>query len=150
MKYLKNFYFLTKMTALSIVLLIKILFTLIFWCIPLLFFPASLFVSIGIPEPQPVLFIRLLGAAYVALALGYIFGFKALRQNQNMQSNDVQNVVWVGIVSNGLASIILCVFGASGIWSEWSNLAQFYMWGSAITTGLITLGLFITGLVRQY
>ncbi|MGB5636448.1 MAG: hypothetical protein WBM44_29350 [Waterburya sp.] len=128
------------MTALSIVLLIKILFTLTFWCIPLLFFPASLFIRLGIPEPQPILFIRLLGAAYVALTVGYILGFLALHQGKN-----IQGVVWVGIVSNGLASIILSIYGASGLWSEWSSLAQFYMWGSAITTGLITFGLLITG-----
>lgn len=129
------------MMALSTVLLIKILFTLTFWCIPLLFFPASLFVYLGIPEPQPMLFIRLLGAAYMALTLGYFLGFNALHQNEN-----IQNIVWVGIASNGLASILLFVYGASGIWSEWSNLAQFYMWWSAIATALITLGLLITGL----
>lgn len=128
------------MTALSIVLLIKILFTLIFWCIPLLFFPASLFFYLGIPEPQPIIFVRLVGAAYLALALGYIFGFNALHQGKN-----IQDVVWVGIVSNGLASILLFVYGTRGIWSEWGNFAQFYMWGSAIVTGLITFGLLITG-----
>lgn len=128
------------MTALSIVLLSKILFTLTFWCIPLLFFPASLFIRLGIPEPQPILFIRLLGSAYVALTVGYIFGFKALHQGKN-----IQDVLWVGTVSNGLASILLFVYGAGGIWSEWSSLAQFYMWWSAIATALITLGLLITG-----
>ncbi len=51
------------MTILSVVLLIKIMFTLIFWCIPLLFFPASLFFRIGFPQPQPIIFVRLLGAA---------------------------------------------------------------------------------------
>ena len=129
------------MTALSIVLLVKILFTVIFWCIPLLFFPASLFVRIGIPEPQPIIFIRLLGAAYIALTLCYILGFNALNQGQN-----IQDVVWVGIISNGLASIILFIAGNIGTWTEWSNIAQFYMWGSAIFTALITFGLLITGL----
>jgi cation transport ATPase len=131
--------------ALSTVLLIKILFTLIFWCIPLLFFPSSLFIRIGIPEPQPILFIRLLGLAYLALTLGYILGFKALRQNRNVQSNDVRNVVLVGLVSNGSASMILFISGSLGVWSEWSNLAQIFMWSSAIVTAFITLGLFLTG-----
>lgn len=129
------------MTALSIVFSVKILFTLIFWCIPLLFFPASLFVRLGIPNPQPILFVRLLGAAYLALTLGYIFGFNALRQGEN-----IQDVIWVGIVSNGLASLILFIYGAIGLWNPWGNLAKFFMWSSAIITALITLGLLITGM----
>lgn len=129
------------MTTLSIVLLIKISFTLIFWCIPLLFFPSSLFVRLGTPEPQPILFVRLLGAAYLALTVGYLFGFDALHQGKN-----ILDVTWVGIVSNGLASIILFIYGTMGIWSSWSNLSRFYMWGSAIATALITLGLLITSM----
>ena len=63
---------------------------------------SSLFIGLGIPAPQPILFIRLLGAAYLALIVGYIFGFNDLNQGKN-----IQDVIWVAIISNGMASIIL-------------------------------------------
>ncbi len=72
--------------------------------------------------------------------MGYIFGFNALHQGEN-----IQDVIWIGIVSNGLASIILFAYGIIGIWSNWSDFAKIYMWGSAIVTALITLGLSIAG-----
>ena len=60
---------------LAIVLKVKVFFTLIFWSLPLLAFPASWFVRIGMPEPKPMLFLRLLGAAFLALVLAYTSGF---------------------------------------------------------------------------
>jgi hypothetical protein len=89
-------------TALLIVLLIKILVTLFFWSFPLLLLPISYLERIGIPSTTSSVFIRLLGAAYTALLVGYILAVGDLRRNRN-----VSNTVWVGIVSNGLACIIL-------------------------------------------
>jgi hypothetical protein len=128
---------------LAIVLKVKILFTLILWSLPLLAFPASWFVRLGMPEPRPILFLRLLGAAYLALVVGYISGLRRFGRG-----DDVRNIVWVGITSNGLASLILLLSGIAGAWKEWGILARSYMWFSALVTTLITLGLVVAGRFR--
>ena len=125
------------------VLSFKILFTLIFWSLPLLTFPTSWFVRMGMPEPRPVLFLRLLGAAYLALVVGYIGGLFRLARG-----DEVQDIVWVGITSNGSAFLILLLFGTAGAWKEWGPLARNYMWISTLLAASITLGLVIAGLVR--
>lgn len=130
------------MSLLEAVLWVKVLFTLALWSFPLLAFPASWFVRMGMPEPQPMLFLRLLGAAFVALVVGYISGILGLGRG-----DDVRDVVWVGITSNGLASLILFFYGFTGAWKRWGIVAQVYMWVSALATALITLGL-IAGLFR--
>jgi hypothetical protein len=127
---------------LATVLWVKVLFTLTFWSLPLLAFPASWFVRIGMPEPRPMLFLRLLGAAFLALVVGYVSGILGLSRG-----DDVRDIVWVGITSNGLASLILFFFGFTGAWKEWKRLARIFMWGSAFATALITLGL-VVGLFR--
>jgi hypothetical protein len=127
---------------LATVLWVKVIFTLAFWSLPLVAFPASWFVRIGMPEPRPMLFLRLLGAAFLALVVGYVSGILGLSRG-----DDVRDIVWVGITSNGLASLILFFFGFTGAWKEWKRLARIFMWGSAFATALITLGL-VVGLFR--
>jgi hypothetical protein len=125
------------------VLWVKVLFTLIFWSLPLLAFPTSWFVCMGMPEPRPILFLRLLGAAYLALVVGYISGLCRLGRG-----DEVQDIVWVGITSNGSAFLILLLFGTTGAWKEWGILARSYMWISTLLTASITLGLVVTGLFQ--
>ncbi len=128
---------------LATVLTLKVVFTLIFWSLPLLTFPGSWFVRIGMPEPKPILFLRLLGAAFLALVVAYVSGLRGLGRG-----DDVRNIVWVGITSNGLASLILLLYGIAGAWKEWGMLARSYMWGSTLTTASITLALVVAGLFR--
>jgi hypothetical protein len=123
------------------VLSVKILFTLIFWSFPLVAFPASWFVRLGMPEPKPVLFLRLLGAAYLALVVGYISGLRRLGRG-----DEVRDIVWVGITSNGSAFLILLLFGIAGAWRGWGILARIYMSVSVVGTASITLGLVVAGL----
>ena len=131
------------MKFLASVLSIKITITLILWSLPLLLFPTSLFVWIGMPEPKPMLFLRLLGAAYLALVVGYMSGLRRLRRG-----DEVQDIVWVGITSNGSAFLILLLYGIAGTWKGWGILAQIYMWVSVVATASITLGLVVAGLFR--
>jgi hypothetical protein len=126
---------------LALVLSVKVLFTLILWALPLLTFPTSWLVRMGMPEPKPMLFLRLLGAAYLALVVGYISGLRRLGRG-----DEVQDVVWVGITSNGSAFLILLLFGIAGAWKEWRILARIYMWVSVVATGSITLGLVVAGI----
>jgi hypothetical protein len=128
------------MNPLKIILTIKIIFTAVFWSLPLLFFPKHAARLLRIPVPQPILFAHLLGAAFLALLAGYIMGLLDLDRGK-----DVSNTVWVGIVSNGLAFLILLIF--AGQWSKWDTRAAVYMWGSTAMTLLITLGLIVFGVV---
>ena len=129
------------MNWLQVTLLIKIIYTAIFWCLPLLFFPAWAARWLRIPEPRPVLFAHLLGAAYGALLVGYVCGLRDSLQGQN-----IYNVVVVGLVSNGAAFLLLVLF--AGEWRHWGGrLARIYMWASTVMTFLISVGLISFGLL---
>jgi len=128
------------MNPLKIVLTIKIIFTAILWALPLLLFPKCAARFLRIPIPQPILFAHLLGAAFLALLAGYILGLLEL-----IHGNDVSNTVWVGIISNGLAFLLLLIF--AGQWKRWGTRAEIYMWISTTMTLLLSLGLIVFGVV---
>jgi cation transport ATPase len=131
------------MSCLHVTLLIKIIYTTFFWFIPLLFFPAFAARWLGIPVPQPILFAHLLGAAFGALLVAYVNGLRDSRKGRN-----IQRVVVVGVVSNGVACLLLVLF--VGEWRQWGGAgAQVYMWASTAMTFLITAGLIICGLRTQ-
>lgn len=124
------------MKGLKVLFIRKIIITMIFLCIPLLFFPASLFVSLGIPAPRPMLFARLLGVAYFALLIGYYNGIKALDNGRSPLF-----AVDMGIASNGLGGLVLLYFGLTGSWSGWDEGARVYMWLITLGALLITFNL---------
>jgi len=113
-------------------LTLKILLT-VCWSASLLFLSRARFQNLGVPEPKPLLFTRLLGAAFLALLVGYALGLRDLYRGEAPV-----NIVIVGIVSNGLASALLVYFGLRGAWSDWGDAARYCMWASTIFTGLIT------------
>ena len=123
------------------VLIVKIAFTAVL-CLLLLVFPPSWFVALGIgtTPPQPMVFVRLLGAAYLALLVGYSFGLA-----QTRKGDKPIGVVWTGAVSNGLASVILLTHGLTGAWDTWSRLGPPLMWVSSVVTLGITIGLLVYG-----
>ena len=126
--------------GLSIVMKVKIIVTIVAWCVPMLLFPASILSSLGLPVPDPIIYLRLLGMAYIALVVGYGFGLRAVRRGEYPEAT-----VWVGIVSNGGAAMILAFYGLSGCWQDWGGIARLMMWGSLLATSAITAGLFICG-----
>ncbi len=107
------------MRGLKGLLIRKIVITGIFWCIPLLAFPTSWLVALGIPAPEPLLFVRLLGAAYLALLVGYYMGMKGLEKGESPKQ-----VIYMGIASNGLACLLLVyilvpqALGRLGVWGR--------------------------------
>ena len=122
---------------------LKILITIIFWAIPLLL-PDPLLdwliINIlGVAPFEPKVFIHLLGATFAALVVNYQAGVKRLKVHK-----DVNYIVLTGIVSNGLACLILILYGLLNSYSMWSLWGQIYMWSSAFLTGFITLGLVLT------
>ena len=124
------------MGPLSKILAFKIALTVAVWCVPMLLFPAAWLQSLGFPVPEPQLFLRLLGMAYTALVVGYAFGLRA-----TIQGTYPTGVVWVGIVSNGGAFLLLAGAAVLGAWAAWGTIAQAIMWGSLLGTGAITAGL---------
>jgi hypothetical protein len=129
------------MTGLSIVFLCKILLTAFCWSLPLLVVPEVLVTKIGIPIANNIIFLRLLGMAYAALLVGYVFAF-----NATLRGEYPLTTLWVGIVSNGGVSLILLIYGLLGYWKSWSAIAKSMMWFSMLATALITIGLVMTGL----
>jgi hypothetical protein len=122
--------------SIRLVLGIKIVVTLLLWVFPLLCAP-ELLVRARIPAGAGMtMFLRLLGAAFLALVLGYCLAYRDVGRHR-----DITNTVWVGMLSNGLACLILVSYGATGHWRTWGPPARIIMWGSAVATGVITLGL---------
>ena len=128
------------MNALSQVLIGKIAFTIVVWCIPLLLFRTRLLKSLGFVVPEPTLFLRLLGMAYAALVVSYAFGLQS-----SLRGGYPAGVVWVGIVSNGGAFFYLVLNAVCGTWASWGKIAQVIMWVSLVGTGVITAGLITFG-----
>ncbi len=128
---------------LSITFSVKIAVTILFWCIPLFLFPPALLETCGFPPQESMVFLRLLGWAYLALCVGYAFGWRAARDGVR-----ARGPIWTGIVSNGGASAILITYGSGGSWSDWGAPAQLFMWGSALATGLIAFALVAFGVIR--
>lgn len=132
------------MKALSRILITKIVLTSLVWCIPLLFFPAAWLKLLGFPVPEPLLFLRLLGMAYVALVVGYGFGLRDALRNQYPKT-----IVWVGVASNGGACALLAIAALTQVWNSWGMIAQAIMWGSLFCTAAITPGLVWFGLLKH-
>lgn len=124
------------MKYLSKVFCFKILFTVCFWSIPLILLPIQCLNAIGFPAQSSYMFVRLLGWAYLALTIGYWFGYQDAKRGVRLMS-----IIWVGIVSNGGACLCLLYFGLSGQWSKWSAVMQSITWMSIIATAFITAGL---------
>lgn len=114
----------------------KMAITAIFWCFPLLIFPASWFVALGIPSPEPLIIARLLGVAYFALLIGYFGGLNSIEKGEVPI-----NTLDMGIASNGLAALLLVYFGVLGAWAEWGMGARVFMWLSTMGAFSIAINL---------
>ena len=125
--------------ALQRVLGIKVVTTLTLWVAPALFLPPSWFPTFGIPAPPAshLVFVRLLGAAYLALVVGYLFAWQSPARHPS--------AVLVGVVSNGAAALVILSVGAAGGFATWGALGQVYIWGSAVLTAGLATGLLLTG-----
>ncbi len=121
------------------VLAVKIVVTLAVWALPALLLPPPWFAAVGVPEPplEHLVFVRLWGAACFALVVGYALAWRAPARHAS--------AILVGIVSNGLASLVIVSVGASGGFTTWSTLGAVYVWTSALLTAGIAVALTMTG-----
>lgn len=131
------------MIPLEAVLWLKIVATVVLWALPLLLLPARTFPRLGYPVPEPAVFAKLLGAAFLSLLVGYGKGLWALKHGAAAGQDVVASTVLVGKVSNGLAFLLLVVYGVRGSYRTWGRLARLHVWISILVTGLVTLGLFV-------
>jgi hypothetical protein len=126
-------------TALKRVLAAKIVLTTVLWAAPALLLPPGWFPLFGIPEPPvaQLVFVRLLGAAYAALVVGYALAWRAPARHPG--------AVLVGIVSNGLAALVILSVGAGGGFATWDTLGAVYIWSSAVVTAGLATALLLSG-----
>jgi len=111
------------MRALTWLFIVKIAGTLLLWCLPLLLLPAPAFAALGMPAPEPLLFARLLGGAYLALLAGYATGIAAIGRGDAPRGQ-----LTTAVASNGIAFLVLAAHGVQGAWSGWGAGAQAFMW----------------------
>lgn len=125
--------------ALKRVLAVKIVATLALWAGPALLLPPPWFPIVGVPEPPlaHLVFVRLLGAAYVALIVAYTLAWRAPARHPA--------VIAVGAVSNGLAALVILSVGSSGGFDTWSSLGKAYIWGSCLVAAGLAVALVVTG-----
>ncbi len=125
------------MSALQGLFVRKIVITLVCLCIPLLFFPRELFNYFNIPMIDSMIFVRLLGVAYLALCVGYYSAISMLKNKQKPMA-----MIDMGLVSNGLAATVFLFYGSTGSWQNWDLFAQIYMWLITLGAFYICIGLF--------
>ncbi len=128
------------MRYLSGLLFLKIVVTTLLWFGPLLLFPIPLLEKMGFPTCPSTNFLRLLGMAYGALLVSYVFGLV-----DTLHGRYPRSTVWTGIVSNGGAFLLLAIGALQGIWAAWGAPARIVMWASLAATGLISAGLIAFG-----
>ena len=125
--------------ALKRVLAAKIVLTLALWAGPALLLPAPWFPIVGVPEPPlaHLVFVRLLGAAYVALIVAYTLAWRAPARHPG--------AIVVGTVSNALAALVILSVGSSGGFDTWGTLGKAYIWGSCLVAASLAVALAVTG-----
>ena len=119
---------------------IKILGTLAMWCVPLLLLPRAVLADYGVSASE-VMFLRMLGWAYIALCVGYGFGLRAA-----MAGRLETAPLWVGVVSNGGAAVLMTYHMLADGAFAGLPLMQGLIWLSAASAAGITVGLWYFGL----
>jgi hypothetical protein len=128
------------MPPLARVFAFKIAVTLLAWSLPLLMLPATRLQALGVAQPEDVMFLRLLGWAWLALCIGYGFGLRDARAGRA-----AAGPVWVGIASNGGAAAWLLGYGLAGAWSGWPAWLQAAAWASTVAAAGLALALWRYG-----
>ncbi len=111
---------------------IKIIGTLLGAALPMLLVPYSLYLWLGFPEQETMIFLRLYGLSTLALLVGYYGGIEVARRGQLPLG-----VLRMGLVSNAGQGLAIVIAGIAGVYNEWGFLAQAMMWA----LGLFTLGI---------
>lgn len=102
----------------------------------MLFLPHNLMVRYRLPVAEPILFMRLLGTAYLGLSTMYAFGL-----TRAYRGDDVTDVVVIGLVCNGMAAAIVWRYALGGMFAGWSSFSRGFTYASGLVLTALTLGL---------
>lgn len=105
-----------RLFRLKQVLFIKVIITIFLWAIPSLIAPPSILQLFDLPTAD-LTFLRIFGAVLVAMCVAYWFAYRDPLRNLA--------VIWMGIVDNGLAALVIISLGIT-VGVGW------YLWLSAI------------------
>ena len=107
------------------VLLAKVVLTVLVWGLPALIGPPALLELFSLAMPQDPVFLRMLGALAIALAVAYWYAYQ----------DPVRNVaiLKVGIIDNGLATLTVIVLSLTAGISSW------FIWVSAALTAFFCI-----------
>lgn len=119
---------------------ITIVVTFLGWSVPMLFLPHALMVRYRLPVSEPILFIRLLGGAYLALTMVYVLGLVGA-----YRGHDVMGVVVIGLISNGLAAATIWRYALCGLYTDWSRPTRWFILVSGGVTTALALALLGVG-----
>ena len=98
----------------------KVVFCFLLWGLPSLLAPVAFIQRLGVPTPNDPLFMRLSGALIITFGIAYWYAFRDPILNRS--------IVKVGIVDNGLITLVILVFIA------FYDLRSIFMWVSALLT----------------
>lgn len=109
------------MSWLRRVLAFKIVLSLVLWVLPLLFLPQGLFPELGIPTwtPAATIFVRLLGAAYLAIVVAEVASF--------IEPQTHRAGVVSGLVSSVGATVVLWHYIFYGELYNWEVVGKVLM-----------------------
>lgn len=92
----------------------------------------------GLEFPQPSHYLRMLGASYVALLIGYWYGLLEAKDGKLLVE-----IIVVGVISNGLGAIILGYYGfIKKKWRELERRGRIIMWLCFAFATYVAIGLF--------
>lgn len=111
---------------------IKIIGTLLGAALPMLLVPYPLYLWLGFPAQETLIFLRLYGLSTLALLVGYHGGIALARQGQFPLGT-----LRMGLVSNAGQGLAIILAAAAGVFSGWGWMAEAMM---------ISLALFILGI----
>ena len=121
---------------LKTVLILKITVSTFAWALPFLLLPPSWLQAMVGPVPEPIISLRLLGLAYLALVVGYTAGLVEVTRGRLPWGTLV-----MGLVSNGGATLLLAVHLLVGEGAELRGVPALTNWLSCFSVALITAGL---------
>jgi len=114
------------------------------WCLPMLFFPRPLLRKFHVPVNEPVIFVRLLGAAALALCLHYYLGLLRLENGR-----DPSDVIVIGLIHCGMSAAIIWRYALHGHYRRWPRATQVYIYTSGSILTALTFGLLFAGLWHE-
>lgn len=118
-----------RMQWLRRVLLVKVIVTFLVWGLPALIGPSAFLELFDIEMPEDPIFLRLFGAVVIAFGVAYWYAYRDPLRNTA--------IVRVGVVDNGLVTLVIIVLGLSTGVSSW------FIWVSAVLAALFCIAFLV-------